>query len=92
VTLPLLLEWLGAALGLLGAGLLATNTRFSAYGWLAFLASNVCWISYAHMLGAWGLLAQQIGFTATSCIGLWRWRVGRTKADAVPGEAEPCET
>lgn len=72
-----LMEWIAAGLGLLGAGLLATNTRWSAYGWLAFLASNVCWIAYAQVHGAWGLLAQQIGFTATSCLGLWRWRVGR---------------
>lgn len=71
------LEWTGAALGLLGAALLATNTRWSAYGWLAFLASNGCWIAYAQMHEAWGLMAQQAGFTATSVLGLWRWRVGR---------------
>ena len=39
------LEWTGAALGLLGAFLLATNSRFSRFGWVAFLVSNMCWIA-----------------------------------------------
>lgn len=34
------LEWAGAILGLLGAFLLATNTRFSRYGWVAFFSSE----------------------------------------------------
>lgn len=83
-----LMEWVAAGLGLLGAGLLATNSRWSAYGWLAFLGSNVRWITYAQQLAAWGLLAQQVGFTATSVLGVWRWRVGRqTPETKNPAEA-----
>lgn len=40
------LEWLGCFSGLLGAALLALNTRHSGYGFVAFLASNLCWIGY----------------------------------------------
>ena len=34
-------EWLGTGFGLLGALLLATNSRISQYGWLAYLLANV---------------------------------------------------
>ncbi len=65
------LEWTGCLLGLLGAFLLATNTRVSRYGWLAFLAANLAMIGLALMIYRYGLLVQQIGFTATSLLGLY---------------------
>ena len=65
-------EWTGSLLGLLGAFLLATNTRMSRYGWVAFLAANVAMIAFALSIGADGLLLQQIGFMGTSCLGLYR--------------------
>lgn len=67
------LEWSGCVLGVLGALLLATNTRVSKYGWVAFLASNGFWIAYGIMSGAYGVLVMQSVFTVTSAIGLWRW-------------------
>lgn len=68
-----LLEWCGAGLGLLGALLLALNTRHSGWGFVAFLASNVCWIAFALMSGTYGLLTMQVGFTLTSLLGVYRW-------------------
>lgn len=65
-------EWAGTILGLLGALLLATNSKVSRYGWLAFLGANIAMIAFALGIGAYGLLVQQIGFTATSCLGLYR--------------------
>lgn len=65
-------EWAGTILGLLGALLLATNSKVSRYGWLAFLGENIAMIAFALGIGAYGLLVQQIGFTATSCLGLYR--------------------
>lgn len=65
-------EWTGSLLGLLGAFLLATNTRVSRYGWLAFLAANLAMIAFAMSIGATGLLVQQLGFMGTSCLGLYR--------------------
>ncbi len=67
------LEWLGCLSGLLGAALLALNNRYSGYGFAAFLISNVCWISYGVLSGSWGLVVMQMGFTATSLLGLYRW-------------------
>lgn len=68
-----LLEWSGAILGLLGAGLLALNTRHSGYGFVAFLLSNCCWIGFGLLSGSYGLLTMQAGFTVTSAIGVYRW-------------------
>ena len=45
------LEWAGSLLGLLGAFLLATHTRVSRYGWLAFLAANLAMIGFAIGIG-----------------------------------------
>lgn len=75
---PSLLEWTGAAFGLIGAGLLAMNARFSGYGWIFFLASNVAWISYGLLMSAFGLVVMQIGFTATSLLGAYRWLIRKS--------------
>lgn len=65
-------EWLGCVLGLLGAFLLATHTRISRFGWVAFFGANVAMIVFALGINAHGLLLQQIGFALTSCLGLYR--------------------
>lgn len=74
-----LLEWLGCFSGLLGAALLAFNNRHSGYGFVAFLASNLCWIGYGLLTDAWGLVVMQLGFTATSVLGLYHWFPGVRK-------------
>ena len=66
------LEWFGALAGLLGAFLLATHTKISRYGWLAFLIANISLIGFALMIERYGLLLQQVGFCATSLLGLYR--------------------
>ncbi len=74
-TVPLklrILEWAGSILGLAGSAALATNTPFSKYGWIAFLMANFAIIGFARGIRANGLLLQQIGFCATSCLGLFR--------------------
>lgn len=65
-------EWTGALLGLLGAFLLATHSRVSRYGWLAYLGANVAMTAFAASIGAHGLLIQQLGFTITTLLGLYR--------------------
>ena len=67
-----LCEWTGTATGLLGAFLLATHSRFSRYGWLAFLLANVAMIGFAWQIEKYGLLLQQLGFLATSILGIHR--------------------
>ena len=65
-------EWSGCCLGLVGALLLATNTRVSRYGWWAFLGSNIALVLLSLAIERNGLLLQQTGFTATSLLGLYR--------------------
>lgn len=59
------IEWAGSLLGLFGAFLLATNSSISGFGFIAFLASNACWIACA-------IYPLQIGFMATSLLGITR--------------------
>lgn len=65
-------EWSGSILGLLGALLLASHTRVSRYGWVAFFLANVAMIAFAYGLDRRGLLLQQVGFMGTSLLGLFR--------------------
>ena len=67
------IEWMGSILGLVGAGLLATNSPVSGYGFVAFILSNFCGIYYGYRTRAHGLLTMQAGFTLTSLVGIARW-------------------
>ncbi len=80
MTTTQMFEWLGSILGLLGAFLLATNSQISRYGWFAFLGANVAMIVFAIRIDASGLLLQQLGFVATSLLGLYRTGFLRRKA------------
>jgi hypothetical protein len=72
ISLAVALEWAGALVGLAGAFLLATNSRLSRYGWVGFLLANFFMLGFAIDGEHWGLLTQQVGFTATSLLGIWR--------------------
>lgn len=65
-------EWSGSALGLIGAFLVATHSRFSRLGWIAFILANLAMIVFALGHQHWGLLLQQSGFFGTSLLGLRR--------------------
>ncbi len=66
------LEWAGSLLGLTGAFLLATHAEFSKFGWIAFFLANLAMIGFAIGIRRYGLLIQQIGFTATSILGMYQ--------------------
>lgn len=68
-----LIEAVAAVSGLLGAFLLATKGNYAAWGWLAFLTSNAGWIAFGWIRRHWWLVAQQVGFTASSLLGIWTW-------------------
>jgi hypothetical protein len=68
----LILEWSGAVVGLIGAGLLATHSGRARYGWAFFLVANLVFIVWALKINATGLLVQQVGFMFTSLLGLYR--------------------
>jgi hypothetical protein len=67
-----ILEWSGSLCGLMGAFLLASHTRLSRYGWVAFLVANIAMVGFAMGIGRYGLLVQQLGFMATSLLGIYR--------------------
>lgn len=75
------LDWLGCALGLLGAYALAFNMRASRYGWVAFLGANITYIALAHELGVRGLFVQQLGFMGSSMLGIYRSFIARPNQD-----------
>jgi len=66
------LEILGSVAGLTGAFLLATNTQISRWGWVLFLVANLALIGFSIGIDRFWLLIQQIGFMATSLLGLYR--------------------
>lgn len=74
--MTLALELVAAAFGVLGTVLLALNGPRAGWGFVAYLASNAGWILFAWIHAHWGLLAQQIAFTASSLLGvyLWLWK------------------
>ena len=66
--------WIAACFALLGSGLLAMNSgRWSRWGFVAFLASNSFWISWALHADAMHILTQNIGFTLMSSYGVYKW-------------------
>ena len=78
------LDWVACGFALAGSLLLAVRCRVSAWGWVGFLLSNLAWIVYAIATGTSSLLAQNLGFTVTSLIGIYRHRADlRATAGAV---------
>lgn len=69
----LLIELAAALFGVVGTLLLAFNGRNAGWGFVAYLVSNAGWIAFAWIHGHWGMLVQQLFFTASSLIGIWVW-------------------
>jgi hypothetical protein len=67
------LDWIGCATGVAGAALLAANQPWSGWGFVLFLVSNACWYAHGHRQGVPAMSVMQVGFTLTSCLGIWRW-------------------
>lgn len=74
-----LLELASGALGITGALLLATKSRWAGWAWVLWLASNVGWIAFGFFHGMWALVAQHAVFSITSVIGIrtWLWAAPR---------------
>jgi hypothetical protein len=70
---PEIIGWFGSITGLIGGLLLALNAPYSGWGFVAFLLSNTAWLSHGIRTKTWSLVAMQVGFTATSLLGVWRW-------------------
>ncbi|MDD2892563.1 MAG: hypothetical protein PHF20_01420 [Halothiobacillaceae bacterium] len=83
-----LLEWLGAVTGLYGAFLLARRGKNESHGWYWFLAANVFVIAFAIQQVHVGLLVQQVGFTMTSLLGIYRRSKAQPRIASFPDIAE----
>ncbi len=68
-----LLEIASGALGITGALLLATRSRWAGWAWVLWLASNVGWIAFGFFHDTWALVAQHAVFSITSVIGIHKW-------------------
>jgi hypothetical protein len=77
------LEWIGCGFGAFGALLLATNTRLSGWGFVAFLISNGCWIGYGFLQDKPSLIYMQGVMTFTSLLGAYRWLYRKTPAESI---------
>lgn len=69
----LAIEAAAALFGLVGAYLLAAKGTHAGLGFVAFLASNAGWIAFGWIRRHWFLVIQQVGFTASSLLGIWNW-------------------
>ena len=72
--MQLFVEWIGTIFGVIGAALLASNTRYSRYGWWFFLVSSSSMAAYGLSLQSWGILTLNVVFTGTNILGILRWR------------------
>lgn len=70
-----LIELCSMTCALVGSLLLALKGRLAAWGWVLFGLSNAGWIVFALGHRHWYFLAQQIGFSITSIIGIWSWLI-----------------
>lgn len=66
-------EWTGTVAGILGAAMIASKSRVSPFGWIAFLISSSSLGVFAWLSGAYGLLTLESVFFVTNVVGLWRW-------------------
>lgn len=73
-----ILEWTATILSIAGATLLAFKNRYSGWGFVLFLISNVLWISFAILINKNGFFTTQVAFTCTSLIGIYNWIIRRS--------------
>jgi hypothetical protein len=72
-----ILQWPGAALGLIGAALVSGNSnRARRWGFATWIVSNLVLIVWCVWSGAWGLLAMYSVYLITSGMG---WRNNRNE-------------
>lgn len=81
------LEWVGTLMGVGGALLLALNGPHAKWAWPMWMLSNVCFIVFGLIIGAYGLVTMQAGFFTTSSIGCWKWIIAPYRTGLQPQRA-----
>ena len=67
------LQWSGTLFGIGGAGLLAANTGASAYGFVGFLISSVCWAIAGSLMREPSIVVLYVFYIGINLIGVVRW-------------------
>ena len=75
LTPALILSCLAALFGVAGTLLLAMPA-YPGWGFGAFLASNIGWLTVSAWQRQWPLQAQHWAFLLCSLLGLWNWWLG----------------
>lgn len=75
MTHQLFIELFATACGLLGSLVLSLKGNRAAWGWLLFAMSNAGWLVFSFGHSHWFMFIQQIGFSITSAIGIWKWLI-----------------
>lgn len=68
-------DFAGLVCGVAGTLLLAMKGRRAGWGFVAYLASNLAWMSFAYEHALTKLFAQHAIFAVSSLIGVWMWLV-----------------
>lgn len=67
-------EWLGAALGVLGNLILATNIpQIAIWGFVSYMVSNVFLIIFAWQKRSWGIFAMCVTYSIINTYGILTW-------------------
>lgn len=67
------LEWFGSIVAILGAVMMASNTRFSPWAYPVWLLSSIVLIVVCLASSHNGLALREAVFTVINALGLWRW-------------------
>lgn len=78
-----LAELVGCGFGMLGALLISLKSKWSGWGFVLYLVSNIGWIIYGFSIQSMGILIQQSYFTITSLVGVWFWLVKNKRQGAI---------
>jgi hypothetical protein len=82
-----MMTWAAAFFGVAGTVLLALNGRRAGWGFVAFVASNAGWMTFAWIQSNWPLLTQYVAFTTSALLGIWLWLV-RPRTKALPADVQ----
>lgn len=66
-------ECFGSISGVAGAWLLALKFRYSKFGWIAYLISNLFLIGFDIAMGRHWLIFKDSAFTLSSLVGIWNY-------------------
>lgn len=66
-------EWIGTFTGLFGAYAIALHINLSAWAFVIYMVSNLCFVTYAIKNHSWGILTLQIGLFGSNVLGIYRW-------------------